>query len=336
MRFGVQLPTGQEGLINPIPYVRPPDFERLARLAHQLGYDSLWGNDHLTTQHYVREKWGRPANYYEVLVTLATVAPITGKMQLGTSILVIPMRDIVILAKQIATLDQLTGGRFILGTGIGAYREEFDAVRPAWKGHNRGALMEEGITALRQLFTQPRASFHGKHFQFEEVELLPKPAQDPFPIYVGGHTQEAIRRAAHVGQGWLPGWRPFLELREWIALLRREVAAAGRNPSSVEVAPQFSVLIARTHEEAVARYQQSGMVAHRKSLAYTGRDPAAAMDNNFVGSPATILEKVDYLRASGVDHCAAMTFATQTVEEMAEQMAMFAEEVVHPLRRSAV
>lgn len=332
MRFGVQLPTGQEGLINPVPFVRPADFERLARLARDLGYDSLWGNDHLTTQHYVREKWKAAPNYYEVLTTLSVVAASTGSMRLGTSVVVIPMRDIVILAKQLATLDQLTGGRVILGTGIGAYREEFDAVRPEWKGKNRGRIMEEGIDALRRLFAAPSATLHGRYYRFEGVELFPKPVQDPLPIYVGGHTLDAIRRAARTGQGWLPGWRPFEELRDWIQILRREVAAAGRPRDAVEVAPQLAVYIARTHEEAVRRYQASGMVAHRRSLAYTGRDPALAMDNNFVGSGPSILEKVERLRSYGVDHCAAMTFPAATVDEMVEQVQMFAEDVMRPFR----
>ncbi len=330
MKFSVCLPTCYEGLAYPVGMLRDPkhDFVRLARGAEAWGYDSVWGNDHLTTQRYVAEKFADPPNFYEVLVTLTWVAAATERVRLGTAVLVPPTRDPVIVAKQAATLDVLSSGRCILGLGIGAYREEFEAVRAGLRGKSRGAMLEEAISALRMLLEERRATFHGRYYHFEAVEAFPKPLQRPFPLYIGGHQQAAIDRAVRWGQGWLPGWRPFGELREWIAYLREQAAAAGRDPRSIEVAPQFSVTIGRTHEEAVRRYQASGMVQHRKSLAYTGRDPALALHNNLIGSAETILEKVAWLAEAGVDHCCALTFPTDTVEEMLEQWQMFGEEVV--------
>lgn len=329
MKFSVCLPTCYEGLAYPVGLItEPQDFVRLAQGAERWGYHSIWGNDHLTTQQYVASKFPDPPNFYEVFITLAWVAAATSTVKLGTAVLVVPTRDPVITAKQAATLDVLSGGRLLLGVGIGAYKEEFEAAQAGLRGKNRGAMLEEGIIALKALFEERKSSFKGRYYHFEDVEAYPKPAQDPLPLYIGGHQQAAFERVVKWGDGWLPGWRPFTELKEWIATLRAMVAAGGRDPASIDVAPQFSVTIARTQEEAERRYQNSGMVQHRKSLAYTGRDPALAMTNNLIGSPETIRERVGYLAEIGVDHCCALTFPTNTVEEMLEQWQMFAEEVI--------
>jgi probable F420-dependent oxidoreductase len=328
MRFSIQLPTCTEGLVNPIPFARPADFIRLAQEAERLGYDAVWGNDHITAAPYVRTRWPDPPNFYEVLVTLAVVGAHTRRIGLGTAVLVLPLRDPVLLAKQIATLDQFTGGRVILGVGIGAYREEFEAQYPRRASARRGDLLDEGLTALRLLFGEREASYAGQHHAFDRIELFPKPLQQPLPIYVGGHNEQAVARAARLGQGWLPGWRPFEEVKARTALLRRLTAEAGRDPQAVEAAVQLTVMLGRTREEASARYQQTGMVAHRQSLAHSGRDPALAEANNLIGSPASILDQLRSLREAGVDHICAMQFPHDSVAEMLEQMQWFAEDVM--------
>jgi alkanesulfonate monooxygenase SsuD/methylene tetrahydromethanopterin reductase-like flavin-dependent oxidoreductase (luciferase family) len=100
------------------------------------------------------------------------------------------------------------------------------------------------------------------------------------------------------------------------------------------VAPQFSCLVARTQEEAAQRYQQSGMVSHRVSLAYTGRDPALALENNLIGSPESILGQLERLHAFGVDHLSALSFCVNSVSEFDEQLHYFAKEVMQPYRRA--
>lgn len=328
MKFSVCLPTGFEGVMHPVPFVQPEDFVRLGQAAERLGYDSAWGNDHITTQHYVHDLFpDRPPAFYEVLITLATVAATTTRLRVGTALLVLPMRDPVYLAKQACTLDQLSGGRFILGIGLGAYREEFEAWGPRLRTARRGEMLDEGLAALRLLLTERQASFAGKFYAFENVELFPKPRQAPFPIYIGGHNLEAVERAARWGSGWLPGWRPFEELRERIERLRERAAELGRDPLAIEIAPQFSVTVGTTLEEAAKRYMASGLVAHRKSLAYTGRDLTRQVESNLVGSPDVILEKVARLEAIGVQHCSALMFPANTIQEMHEQMQAFAETV---------
>jgi len=332
VRFSVHLPTCTEGLVNPIPFATSADFVRIAREAERLGYDAVWGNDHITAASYVRTRFVDPPNFYEVLITLATVGAHTEHIRLGTAVLVLPLRDPVLLAKQVATLDQLTGGRVILAVGLGAYREEFTAQWPRLAGARRGDLLDEGLEALRQLFSQREASHAGRHYAFEKIELFPKPRQQPLPIYIGGHNEAAVRRAARVGQGWLPGWRPLDEVKARTALLRRLTAETGRDPREVEAAVQFTLFMGRTPEEASAGYRKTGMVHHRRSLASTGRDPSLAEANNLIGSPASLLEKIAFLEAAGVDHVCAIQLPQNSVTEMLEHMEWFARDVVVPFR----
>ena len=330
MKFSVCLSTGFEGVMYPINFCKPSDFIRQAQRCEQLGYDSVWGNDHITTQDYVRRQHpGRPPNFYEPLTVMAAISAATTRLKLGTALCVLPMRDPVYLAKQAITLDQMSGGRFIMAVGLGAYREEF----LAWGGARvadarRGDMMDEGLQALEKLFTEPVASHQGAYYSFSGIEMHPKSVAQPFPLYVGGHNMEALRRAARYGSGWLPAWRPIAEMQERIATLKHEAEALGRDPASIEVAPQFSVTVARTLEEAEARHMATGLVAHRQSLAYTGRDLSHQVLANLVGSPEVILEKIDRLRAIGVDHCSALMFPTDSVSEMDEQIEWFATEVM--------
>jgi probable F420-dependent oxidoreductase len=330
MKFSVCLSTGFEGVMVPIPFAGPEDFMRQGRLCERLGYHSVWGNDHVTTQNYVRALFpGRPPGFYEPMMVLAAIAAVTTTLKLGTALVVLPMREPVYLAKQAITLDQMSNGRFILAVGLGAYREEFVAWGGARvAGARRGDMMDEGLAALRLLFTEPRCSFTGKYYSFEDVEMFPKSRAQPFPLYVGGHNMEAVERAARHGRGWLPGWRPLAELKERVATLKARAAELGRDPSEIEIAPQFSVTIDRTLEAAEQRYMASGLVAHRKSLAYTGRDLGHQVVANLVGSPDVILEKVAALHAIGVDHCSALMFPANSVAEMDEQIEWFATEVM--------
>ncbi len=329
MKFSVCLATGYEGLVYPIPFCEPQDLIKTGVLCEKLGYDAVWGNDHITTQHYVRENFPEPPNFYDVLITLAMVGQATTKIRLGTSLLVMPMREPVYLAKQVATIDQMTGGRFVMAVGLGAYREEFEA----WAGKRfpnarRGDMLDEGLAAFNTLINDKVSSFDGKYYSFTDIEMFPKPKQKPFALYIGGHNMAAVERAAKMGQGWLPGWRPFHEIAERITQLRQRAEELGRDPKQIEVAPQFSLLIGKTDEEAERIYMQSGQVAHRKSLAHTGRDPVHQVTGNLIGSPRSIIDKIQQLKNMGVDHCAAMAIAVNSQQEYLEQVHWFAEEIM--------
>ena len=123
LEFGVGIPTGTEGLMYPIPFVEDiRDNIRIAEKAEELGYDSVWGNDHIATQQYVVEDFGQAPNYFAPLITLAAIGEHTKHLKLATALLVLPFRQPGILAKELASLDRLCGGRLMLGVGMGAYQ----------------------------------------------------------------------------------------------------------------------------------------------------------------------------------------------------------------------
>jgi probable F420-dependent oxidoreductase len=329
MKFSICLSTGYESLVYPVNFCAPQDLVRQAQLAEKLGYHSVWGNDHITTPEYVRDHFKDPPNFYDVLIALAMIAQATTTLRVGTALLVVPNREPVYLTKQVATIDRMSGGRFMLAVGLGAYREEFEAwVGDRYPHPHRGDMMEEGLQIFRNLTTEKISSFKGKYYSYQNIEMFPKPLQKPFPLYIGGHNLKSVERAAEIGQGWLPGWRPFHEVAERIMALREHAEALGRNPKEIEIAPQFSLLVGKTQEAAEQTYMKSGLVAHRVSLAHTGRDPAYQVSANLVGSPQSIIEKIHQLKEMGVDHCAAMAVAVNTQEELLEQMHWFAEEVM--------
>jgi len=269
MKFGVEVPTCTAGMMYPVPFATAQDVVRVAIEAEQLGYYDVGGNDHLSTQQYVREAWSRPPDYFEPLITLATIAAKTSVVRLTTGILVLPMRDPVLLAKQVATLDQLSGGRVLLGVAVGGYRDEFERVVPDLRDASRADLISEGIEALRVLFTQPRATYQGHYRRFEDVESFPKPLQAPLPIYSGGNVEGAIRRAAELCEGWLPAKIGPDRIRTGRMTLERHARQAGRDPSKIATALQSIVCLGDTTEQARERFMRSAFDLFRQSLQQT-------------------------------------------------------------------
>ncbi len=331
MIVSVGFPTGMEGLTYPIPFSEPEALLAIAQHAEALGYHSIWGNDHMTTQHYVQEEFGRPPRFWEILMTYAWLASQTRNLRFGTGILVLPMRrDIVVTAKQLVTLDHLSGGRLELGVGVGAYREEFEALLPD-DGHHRGGIVEEGVRALRLLFTEERASFEGEFYRFRDVALFPKPLQENLPIYFGGNNVNQLRRTAALGDGWLPAGLPLDRITADIVHLRELCDEAGRDFSKIAVAPQYIALVDHDHDRAVERFNQSQMHKHLVSLTTSTLKEQAGIsmvDANLVGTPGEVVEKCLALKAAGVTHLLGLYFAVNTVPELLEQMTLFAQEVV--------
>src|SRR5215210_5338857 len=207
MRFGVSL-------TNAGPYAEPDRLARVAVQAEALGFDSVWVSDHVVmpTEMESVYPYGPPGsfstenrkNYYEAIVTLAWVAGATRRVRLGVSVLVVPYRNPVVTAKQLATLDALSGGRLILGIGVGWFEEEFQALgQPYFR--QRGSLTDEYIRLYRALWSGEPTAFDGRFYQLRSVITLPRPAQAASggpPIWVGGHGERALRRAAELGDAW--------------------------------------------------------------------------------------------------------------------------------------
>jgi probable F420-dependent oxidoreductase len=332
MLFSVALPTCVEGLVYPVPYITPEKLMEVGLAAERLGYHSVWGNDHLHTQNYVWDEWRSIPNYYEPLISLAALAGRTQRIRLGTSVIVMPMREPALLAKQAATLDQLSGGRLLLGIGVGAYREEFEAVRPdAPKKTNRGEMVDEGIRAIQALFTQETASFRGRYFHYEGVKMAPKPLQRPFPIYSGGNSDAGAVRAGRYSQGWLPAVLPVDVLRRKVGLLKDAAQAAGRSAAGIDIAPQMSVSLGKTKEDGLRRFRDSQVYQHMLSLKRStlkDLDLTQVEQMNLIGTPAQVAEQIAAYGAAGVTHCCALIFPATTIEETIDQMEWFARDVV--------
>ena len=232
MKFGVTIPNNW-GIDDPQQVVA------MGPLAEQLGYDSVWVMDHLFNNGYIRERLDDKP-YYHHLATLSYLSATTRRVLLGTSVLVLPYHNPVELAKYTATLDQMSGGRVILGVGVGAMTEEFEALGISMR--QRGALTNESIAVMKELWTNPDPTYHSDRWHFTDLKFSPKPVQKPhIPLWIGGSSPGAMNRAATMGDGWHPsGMSPeaFGEGREQV---RKLATAAGRDPDTLTMSVRVEV-----------------------------------------------------------------------------------------------
>jgi probable F420-dependent oxidoreductase len=224
----------------------------VCRTAEAVGFESLWGGEHVILPSRIDSKYpytpdGKiPAQpdtpIPDPLIWLAFAAAAAPTMRLGTCILIVPQRNPLVLAKELATLDQLSGGRVELGLGVGWLKEEFDALGVPWE--RRGARNDEYIAAMRALWAGPHAQFHGEFVDFEPVTCSPRPVQASIPILVGGDTEAAINRAVRLADGYFPGEGNVDRLEALITRLRHAAEDAGRDPQSIEINAMFGAQMA--------------------------------------------------------------------------------------------
>jgi probable F420-dependent oxidoreductase len=222
-------------------------FNQMADKAEACGLDTLWASDHLIMPALRVSRYpgradgqlpdGWKQRYFQPFSVLNYLAARTRHVRLGTSVLILPMRNPIEVAAQVAELDQLSEGRVNLGVGVGWFREEFEALGYAFS--DRGARTDEDLGIIKALWTQPRTSIDGPTYRFTDAEMGPKPVQRPHPpIYVGGNTAAAMRRAARYGDAW----HPFKVTPEAITKLRPALQAAleteGRSAREFPVAPK--------------------------------------------------------------------------------------------------
>ena len=329
--FGLGIATGTEGLMYPIPYSSAREIVDLSVYAEKLGFHSVWGNDHISTQHYVQEEFGQPPRYYAPLLVLTAIAERTTTLKLATALLVIPFRNPAVMAKELVTLDHLSDGRLILGVGLGAYREEFEAEFGAKaSGMIRGDMLDESIMIMNKLFKESRVTYEGAYFSVNGLQSYPHPVQSPFPFYFGGNSTKSYDRVAKYGTGWLPALLTPEEIKTGVSALKASCEAVGRDSAQIDIAPQISVSIAKTREEAVKRYEASQIYKHSLSLSKStmkGRDASKYAERNLVGSVDDVKEMVEKYIEAGVNTFSALIFADNTLEETREHMQFFAEEI---------
>jgi len=227
---------------NTMRWATGPGALDLTRAAEEHGFESVWTVEHVVypddyASAYPYSPDGKmPAipstPIPDPLIWLAYVASATSRIRLATGILILPERNPVVLAKELATLDSLSGGRVEIGIGVGWLREEFDALGIPWE--RRGARTDEYVAAMRALWASDGASFTGEFASFERVSSNPKPAQGAVPIVVGGHSRAAAERAGRLGDGFFPGGSPK-ELAPLVDIVRQTAADCGRDPEGIAI-----------------------------------------------------------------------------------------------------
>jgi len=192
MKFGISIPNNQG-----VTSVRT--LVDIAVTAESQGYDSVWVSEHLFHASYVAQRLDKRP-YHEALVVLTAVATATRRVRLGTSVLVLPWHHAARLAKQIASLDQLSEGRVDLGIGVAQAEDEFINLGVPFS--ERGRITDETIDALRCLWQEDVPAFEGQYYRFSGLRAEPKPVQSPLPILIGGNSARALRRVREKGDGW--------------------------------------------------------------------------------------------------------------------------------------
>ncbi|MCH8745999.1 MAG: LLM class F420-dependent oxidoreductase [Chloroflexi bacterium] len=301
MRFGVIVPNNW-GIED------PQQMLSIGPLAEELGYDSVWVMDHLFNNGYIRERLDDKP-YYHPLATLSHLSATTKKVMLGTSVLVLPYHNPVELAKYTATLDQMSGGRLTLGVGVGAMTEEFNALGISLK--QRGSLTNESISIMKELWTNEDPSYHSRRWDFADLKFSPKPVQKPhIPIWVGGSSPGALKRAATLGDGWhASGVGP-----EHYSICRREIQemaqAAGRDPDELTWSVRIDVSV-------------KGMPTSERAAGRQGGIPGDDIDQMIAGISA--------YQNAGVEHMV-LVIGTGQVPVIRDLMETMAEKVIPEFR----
>jgi probable F420-dependent oxidoreductase len=294
MKFGVWIPTCRH-------LATPEIIRATATQAEELGYDSVWVSDHVVVPTANVANIGEAI--YDPLVTLAVAAGCTSRVRLGTTVLIVPYRNPIVTAKMISSLDALSGGRVTVGIGAGWLATESAALGVPFA--ERGAMTDEYLRAMRELWTRPAPSFAGKYTQFSGLKFAPKPLQQPHPpIWVGGHSRAALRRTVEFGAAWHPINRSPDELRAGRDQLEGLARSAGRAP-----APAIGL---RNDLRILRRGQAAPTSTH------AGRVLA--------GEPPALIADIRELAECGVEQLV-LEFLAEDGPDLGRQVAAFATEV---------
>ena len=265
MEIGVRIPhTGARA---------SPEFVRKwCTVADDAGFGSLWAVDHVVMPQRVDSLYDLPrtpaaiaddavadllAPNFELVTTLAFAAAVTSRIKLASGIAILTVRNTVLAARQFATIDRYSGGRLLVGTGVGWLKEEADIMNMPWD--RRGARADESIALLRAIWNPPAryVEFHGEFWDIPPMDPEPRPVQQPIPILVGGHSDGAIDRAVRLGDGWVTAVMSPERLSELLPVVHAAADRHGRAPSSIPVycqsGPGGGTL------DALRRYQELGV-----------------------------------------------------------------------------
>lgn len=298
--YGMQLPVQSQSTLYAEDWeagAGPDDLVEVARAADGAGFAYIASCDHVAIPRRLAAAMG--TTWYDPVATLAFLAGVTERVRLLSHVAVVGLRHPLLSAKQYATLDHLSGGRLILGVGAGHVREEFEALEADFE--RRGAVLDECVDALRTaLGSDEFPSHHGKSYDFEGLGQRPRPAQARVPLWIGGSSPAAVRRAAVRGDGWLPQGDPRDRLPAQIARLRRWQEEAG-------VTGPFTV----------------GAIAEPLYVGEPGWDVGR---RTVSGRPEVLAESLREYAAMGVGQIQ-VRFRSRSRSELTDQMAAFGAEV---------
>jgi probable F420-dependent oxidoreductase len=276
VRFGVSVGY------HPVPAEQLALVERI----EALGYDSVWSGDHLS--------FHNPG--YESLTLLSAYAARTSKLKIGTAVYLLALRQPAAVAKITSTLDVLSGGRLIFGVGVGGENpKEFEVA--GIPVNERGARVDEGIEVVRALWTQTPASFSGRFVKFDGVSLDPKPVQPGGPpIWIGGRSDAALRRAGRVGNGWISYVVTPERFGQSVEKIRAAASESGRNLDGFEAAHLVFATFGKDYERAKAAWIQ------RLSKRYNQDFAPYAERYGIIGTPARCIEKLERFVEAGCSY----------------------------------
>ncbi|MBI2371430.1 MAG: LLM class flavin-dependent oxidoreductase [Deltaproteobacteria bacterium] len=231
------------GVPNYLPGERARELVEIAVRAEEAGYASLWLQDRVTV------------NRVDTFTLLAAIAQATRRARLGTSVLLLPLRHPVHVAKAVATLDVLSGGRIILGVGIGSRADECAAVGVPFK--QRASRAEEAVTVIRRIWTEERIAHQGRHYQVQDVVIGPKPVQKPGPpIWMGGSADRALDRVGRLGDGYMRGGPGKFGFPEAWAKVKAAAEKAGRNSAELARSALAYTVVDEDRERAARRCEE--------------------------------------------------------------------------------
>lgn len=304
MQFAIAIPQ--------ITKQMPMDTDKLQAFlarAEALGYHSAW----------VQEQILGKANSLEPVTLLTYAAAVTRKLKLGSSVLLTPLRSPVQLAKSLATLDQLSGGRLIVGVGIGGHTNLYPAL--GISPERRVTRFTEGLRLMKQLWTEERVTFDGQFWKLENAALEPKPIQKPHPpIWFGARVPAALKRTAQLGDGFLgAGSSSIPEFKDQVAQLRGYLAEAKRDPTAFPIAKRIYL--------AVDSDKARGLERLREWFGYYYGNAALAEKVALVGGKQEIIDKLQEIRAAGAE----LLHFNPVFDEM-QQMELLAREIVPALK----
>jgi len=234
LKVGVVLPT----------YRRLATAENIrlaAQLSESLGFDSIWVTDHVVVPSASVEAFG--PTFYEAVTVMSYVAAITSRVRIGAAILIVPYRHPLVLAKMLATVDQLSDGRVIFGAGLGWLESESHLMGVPHK--RRARIADEALGAIRACWEADQPEFHGEAYDFAGFHFAPRPHSNRrLPIFIGGASTAALRRAARFGDGWIGDGQTFEELEVALGQLSKELEAQGRGLGEMEVAMRTGLQVA--------------------------------------------------------------------------------------------